>query len=237
MLVLLRSLNLTLVAFATFSVIAMSLSMPPTIARAGFCEMGICFRSEQANAWNSLAFTISSGCFISVVLFWLLVAYPDHMKRRRLKAYFAQSFEHFKIACTENFLCVADGGFPAERPSELLPVDSFKEYFKEEAAPGKTRWDEVANKMTNYYLEVTLSRVEIFRGEINFLLHEVDLSESDEFVVFKRISDALFMQRSAVTDYDSINSFLGLFWQLFAGWDFIDGYQEVGVVERLIDQI
>lgn len=235
--VLVGSLTAPLFIFASLSLLGMAMSMPPTITRDAFCELGLCFRSEQSEAWNSLVFTVSSGCFISVVLFWLLVAYPEQKKRLRLKAHFERSFESFKLACIENFLCVADGGFSAEKPRKLLPVQEFKRYFKEEVVPGKTRWDEVANKMTDYYLQVTISRIELFRGEISFLLREIDLSETDEFVVFRNVSDALFMQRNADLDYESINSFLGIFWQLFAGWNFVEGYQEVGLVERVIDQV
>lgn len=235
--VLIKTLNPILVIFAAISLCVLLLSMPPSVIRDSACGLGICFVSHQADAWNSLLFTISSGCLITVVLFWLLVSYPDFKKRQRLKSHFADSFKQFKLACIENFLCVADGGFDVEKPTELLPAECFKDYFNEDVGAGRSRWDEVANKMTPYYLEATVSRIEIFRSEILFLLSEIDLSEKDDFRKLKAISDALYMQRNVEIEYDSMKSFLRLFWQLFSAWSWSEGYQENGVLERLIEQI
>lgn len=118
-----------------------------------------------------------------------------------------------------------------------MSIEKFREYLKEYVAPNKNRWHEVANNMTDHYLHVTIDQAENFRNEINFLLREIDLSESEEFQTLKQISDTLFRQRNATVEYDSISSFLSVYWQLFSGWDFVDGYRQKGIVESLIDEI
>lgn len=116
-------------------------------------------------------------------------------------------------------------------------MEEFRRYFKQSVGGGKTRWDEVANKITPYYMDVTISRMEILRKEISFVMHNTDTSEGEAFELLKRLSQAMLMQRSATTDYDSINSFLGFFWGLFAGWDWVEGYRPRDIVEEMIEAI
>jgi hypothetical protein len=137
----------------------------------------------------------------------------------------------------ENFLAVADGGFDATLPEKLLPIEQFRTYFKQNVGEEKTRWDEVANNMSDYYLEVTLSRMEILRQEISFVMHNSDISETEAFELLKRLSSALLMQRNTKRDHDSIKSFLRFFWGLFAGWDFVEGYRARDIVEEMVDSI
>lgn len=47
----------------------------------------------------------------------------------------------------------------------------------------------------------------------------------------------MFVQRNVTTDYDSISLFLRFFWNLFAGWDCVDGYRARDIVEEMIDSI
>lgn len=103
----------SLIISAWVAAVLMILCMPPSLLRTQLCDVGICFYSNEADAWNSFIFTISSGALLSIIFYWLLVAYPDFLKRKRLKAHFHSSFEQFKLKCIENFLCVADGVFEA----------------------------------------------------------------------------------------------------------------------------
>lgn len=91
--------------------------------------------------------------------------------------------------------------------------------------------------MTPYYLEATLSRMEILRQEISFVIYNTDISEGEAFELSKRLSQAMLMQRNATADYNSICSFLGFFWQLFAGWDWVLGYRGRDLVEEMIELI
>lgn len=206
-------------------------------ARDLLCSYGVCFRSEAAEWWNKLLYDFAAGGVITVIFYWVLVRWPEEKRRARLKRSFRAQYRAFKIACIENFLAVADGGFAANLPEELLPVEKFRAYFKERVGEGKTRWDEVANNMTDYYLAVTLSRMEILRQEIAFVMQSVDLSEDQSFDLLKRFSRAIVMQRNATNDHDAMKSFLGFFWNLFAGGDWVEGYRARDIVEEMIDAI
>ncbi len=215
----------------------MLLANPDPFMRDAICDRGVCFYSNSAMGYNTLFYDFASGALITIIFYWILIRWPEHNKRQRIKRTFAAHYRNFKLACIENFLAVADNGFASSFPEKLLSVQAFRDYFKEPVGDGKNRWHAVANNMSDYYLDVTVSRMEILRQEISFLLREVDLSEGDAFEVLKRLSHAMTLQRNASTDYDSISSFLGFFWELFAGWDFVSGYRERDFVEEIIDTL
>lgn len=230
-------LGAPLTALVAGSVTVMFLANEDPFVRDALCRAGVCFYSDAARGWNKLLYDFAGGCVITVVFFWLLVRWPEHRKRKRIKKSFRTHYRSFKLACIENFLAVSDGGFDATLPEKLLPIEQFRIYFKQDVGDGKTRWDEVANKMSPYYLEATLSRMEILRHEISFVMHNTDISEGEVFGLLKRLSQAMLMQRNATTDYDSINSFLSFFWNLFAGWDWVQGYRARDIVEEMIESI
>ena len=230
-------LGIPLIALAAMSIAIMFLANEDPFARNALCRIGICFHSDSARFWNKLLYDFAVGCAIAVLFFWLLVRWPDYQKRNRVKNSFRTQYRIFKLACIENFLAVADGGFDATLPEKLLPIEQFRTYFKQNVGEEKTRWDEVANNMSDYYLEVTLSRMEILRQEISFVMHNSDISETEAFELLKRLSSALLMQRNTKRDHDSIKSFLRFFWGLFAGWDFVEGYRARDIVEEMVDSI
>ncbi len=191
-----------LIVLVAMSVAIMFVANEDPFVRNALCRAGACFYSEAARGWNKLLYDFAAGCVITVMFFWLLVRWPELQKRKRIKKSFRTQYRTFKLACIENFLAVADGGFDATLPETLLPIEQFRAYFKQEVGGGTTRWDEVANKMTPYYLEATLSRMEILRQEISFVIYNTDISEGEAFELSKRLSQAMLMQRNATADYD-----------------------------------
>ena len=218
-------------------IVVMLLANEDFFVREALCHKGVCLYSKAALGWNKLFYDFSAGCVITVIFYWLLVRIPERRKRQRIKKSFRAQYRAFKLACIENFLAVADGGFDSSLPETLLPIEEFRRYFKEDVGGGKNRWDEVANKITPYYLDMTLSRMTILQQEISFVMHNSDISESKAFEFLKSLSQAMVMQKNASTEYDSISSFLGFCWQLFAGWDWIKGYRARDIVEEMTEAI
>lgn len=226
-----------LIAVCATSLVLMGLANELPDARNALCEIEVCFRSTAAKWWNKLIYDFSAGTLISIVFFWVLARWPEHIKKMRIKRSFKVQYRVFKRACIENFLAVAGGGFDCRLPDELLTLEAFREYFKQGVGDGKTRWSEVANNMTDYYLDVTLTRMEALRHEITFVMHNAYVDDEKAMEFLKAFSSAMLMQRNATTDYDAIKSFLGFFWQLLAGWDWVEGYRSRDIVEEMIESI
>lgn len=230
-------LTIPLIALVLASAVVMVLANEDAFARGVLCHAGVCFPSEAAAFWNKLLYDFGAGCVITVVFYWLLGRLPEQRKRERIKKSLRAQYRAFKLSCIENFLAVADRGFEGGMPEKLLSVDQFRDYFKEQVKTDRNRWHDVANNMTPFYLSVTLARMEILRNEISFAMHNTDLSDGEAFDFLKRLSNAIIMQRNATTEYDSIGSFLGFFWNLFAGWDWVEGYRGRDIVEEMIESI
>ena len=140
---------------------------------AFLCERGICFRSKNPSFWNDILNTFAAGGAISVLFYWLLVQWPEYLKRRRVKRNLAIQYRLFKTSCIEKFLAVADNGFPDGRPELLIRVEAFRDYFNEDIGDNKRRWHDVHNNMSDYYLKNTLSNMEILRQEISLAMHAI----------------------------------------------------------------
>lgn len=220
--------------FFGICIVLFTLTTDSSLVRDTFCEVGICFPSESPDFWNALLNAFAAGGAISILFYWILVQWPEHRKRQRVKRNLAAQYRAFKVSCIENFLVVGDGGFKSDLPEKLLPVVNFRDYFNND---NKRRWYAVHNNMTDYYLDVTLSRMEILRQEISLAMQTIDFSEKDAYGILKRLSHTIVMQRNATRDYDSIKSFLGVFWELFAGWTGPTGYQDIDMIEKVIESI
>lgn len=230
-------LGAPLITLALVSLAMMFLANEDPFARDALCRVARCFYSDAALGWNKLLYDLSYGCVISVVFYWILVRLPEHRKRQRIKKSFESQYRAFKLACIENFLAVADGSFDSRLPEKLQPIDEFRRYFKQNVGDGRSRWDEVANKMSSYYMDSTLNRMSILQQEISFVMHNADISECEAFDFLKHLSQAMQMQRNAMLDSESMRSFLRFFWQLFAGWDWVEGYRARDIVEEMIEAI
>ncbi len=230
-------LSLWLIFACAASVILMGLASEEPDARDALCAIGVCFYSGAADWWNKIIYDLSAGTLISIIFFWILVRWPELKKRVRIKRSFAAQHRAFKTEIIKNFLAVANGGFDSQLPETLLSPGEFREYFKQDVGNQQTRWHAVANNMTDYYLDVTLLRMESLRQEISFVMHNTDIDDEKVMAFLKRLSNAMLMQSNATRDYDAIKSFLGFFWNFFAGWDFVEGYRARDIVEEMIESI
>jgi hypothetical protein len=74
-------------------------------------------------------------------------------------------------------LAVTDGSYCADVPKTLMDQDRFKTYFSEWVTHDRTRWHDFENNLTEYYLHRLLTRMEIFREELIFILNNTDIQK------------------------------------------------------------
>jgi hypothetical protein len=53
----------------------------------------------------------------------------------------------------------------------------------------------------------------------------------------KRLSAAMYSMKSVTIGYDEIKPLAGFLWDVFAGWDWIEGYRKEDIVKKMIDEI
>jgi hypothetical protein len=233
-----RPLDLILTAIFALSIVAMLLANDDPFVRNAFCErLGFCPIVAHATAWNKIIYDIAVGSFISLIFYLLIVRLPENQRRRRLKKSFREQYTNFREECIEIMLMVADGTFEWGFHRTLIDQDKFKEYFKESVSPSQDRWDAFMNNLDAHYLQALITKMEILRDEISFILNNVDIPDDAPFKFLKRLSAAIFSMRGTTLDYDSTKSFARFLWSVFAGWDFVTGYRERDIIEEMIEAI
>jgi hypothetical protein len=200
------------------------------------CSKIACFRSEHSVAWNKAFYDISLGSIVSLVFYFLIVRLPERSKRLRIKRSFRAQYVSFKKDCIEIFLLLADGSYTVGFSEKLYEQVEFKKYFKDVNEAGEDRWYCVVNKLNGYYLEQLLREMEAFRGEVLFVMNNIDFSDDEEFDFFKRLSNAIASVNVVTPGYENKALFQFL-WSLFAGWDFVYGYAKTDIVEDMIKKI
>jgi hypothetical protein len=232
-----RPLNWLLLSIALVSVAAILLGQDSPIVRAAVCIRVPCPTSAHSHAWEKIAYDLGIGSIISLFFYWIVVRLPENAKRRRIRNSFVHHFREFKEDTIATMLMVADGTFEWGFHRELVDQKKFRDYFKEEVAPGEDRWDSLHNKMTDYYLDELLTHLEILRDEIRFAMSAVEIDDKRVLEFLKRLSATILKMRKTTRDYDSMKSFGNFMWEIFAGWSFVTGYQKRDFFEDMIRAI
>jgi hypothetical protein len=232
-----RPLNSALITLALISLGAILLGADEPFGRITVCARLPCPSIPHSHVWERIAYDLGIGSIVSLLFYWLVVRIPENAKRRRIRNSFARHFRDFKEDAIATMLMVADGTFSWGFHQELVDQKRFREYFKEQVSPDRDRWDEVHNKMTDYYLDELLTHLEILRAEILFAMAAIDIDDKKALEFLKRLSATIVRMRKTTLDYDSMKSFGGFLWEVFAGWNVVSGYQERDFFEDMIQAI
>jgi hypothetical protein len=231
-------LDSVLWAMCVASVAALFLAHEDPFARDAFCSrINFCPDIPNAKAWNKIIYDLAAGTLVSLLLYVLVVRIPDYQRRQRIKRSLTKQYENFREECITIMLMVSDGTFKWGFHRELIDQVKFKEYFKQPVGNGQDRWDAFMNKLDEYHLEELISKIELLRDEVTFVLNNVDIADEQPFEFLKRLSRALFSVRNTTLGYDETKSFAGFLWTVFAGWDPVSGYRERDIIEDMIAAI
>ena len=105
------------------------------------------------------------------------------------------------------------------------------------ATPDRNRWHDFQNNLNEYYLRELLTRMEIFRDELTFVLNNTDIPKDELFKFLKRLSAVIYSMNHVTLGYDESKPLASFLWNVFAGWDLITGYREKDIIKEMIDAI
>lgn len=192
---------------------------------------------RQFPTGKQITFDMSVGVLASVFMYYLVVRVPECSRRRRIRESLKLTYSACKEACTSVYLGCFMRSYPGTLPRELCEMNRFREFFKEEHTHGQTKWDAVANGLTEDRLKELVVELEILMNEIHFTLSAVDVQDPEAFRFLKTLSRALYRSKNWSTDYDSTKSLLGFLWSLHTGWSWIEGYRPTDPVANIIAAI
>ena len=142
---------------------------------------GICPLIPNAKAWNKIVYDLAVGALVTLFVYLLVVRLPDYLRRRRLKRNLKWHYRAFREDCIQIMLLVADGAYSGDLREALLEQDRFRAYFEEKVVPDCDRWHEFQNKLDERSLRELLTRMEMFRDEVAFILNNTDISNDEPF--------------------------------------------------------
>ena len=120
-----------------------------------------------------------------------------------------------------------------------MKQDNFRNYFSEWVTPNRdrNRWHDFQNNLTEYYLRELLTRMEIFREELVFVLNNTDIPKDEPFEFLKQLSALTYSMKHVSLGYDESKPLVAFLWNVFAGWDSIKGYRKEDIIKNMIAAI
>lgn len=242
-----RSLNFLLAIVAIVSVAAVLLAHEDPFVRKAICSrIGPCSTFAHAKAWYKMFYDLGIGALVTLAFYLLVVRLPDYQRRQRLKRSLSAHYEAFRKGCIQAMLGAVHGNVDTRIAEALIEPDRFRRYFQEPVGPRKNRWHEFFNNLNETSLRELQMSMEIFRDELIFILNNTDIQKDEAFEFIKRLSASIYSLSSAMARHDevaSLSDFLeatplsGFLWDVFAGWDWVEGYRKEDIVKKMIDQI
>jgi hypothetical protein len=242
-----RSLDFLLAIIALVSVAVVLLAHENPFARIAVCtHIGPCPTFPHAKALYKVLYDLAIGALVTLAFYFLVVRLPDYQRRQRLKRSLSAHYKAFRKGCIQIMLGVVHGSIDTRTAEALIDPDEFRKYFKEPVGPHKNRWHEFFNNLNETSLRELQTQMETFRDELIFILNNTDIQRDEAFEFIKWLSVSIHSLNSAIARYDKtepISDFLeaaplsGFLWNVFAGWDWIEGYRKGDIVRRMIDEI
>lgn len=189
----------------------------------------------QCNTGNQTIHDVAVGVLVSLFIYFLVVWVPEHDKRSRVRQNLRLQFDSFKDECIRVFLSAMEGGYDPAVIDGLKDREQFIQFFEQPFSPGQTRWHAVGNGLDQRYINILVVEIEVFISEVRFAMMAVDVENKDVFIFLKNLANTLYRARNCSPDYDSVKSLLGLMWELFAQWNFIEGYIKRDVIADNIE--
>jgi hypothetical protein len=209
-----RLLDIFLTAIFVLSVVALFLAHEDPFARDLVCaRTGFCPVMPNAKAWNKIFYDLAVGALITLLFYLLVVRLPDYQRRQRLKKSLEKHYNDFRKDCIQIMLMVADGTYDAGFPETLVEQDKFRGYFKENVEAGMDWFDKFQNELDEYYLRELLTRMEILRDEIAFVLNNTDIPKDKPFKFLKRLSAAIYSMKDVALGYDELKPLAAFLWE------------------------
>ena len=151
---------------------------------------------------------------------------------------FREQYRQFKRDCISTIVGVVDGTHSTTTVEGLLDQKNFREYFQQQVSDSQNKWHVFLNELREHNLSDLLVAMEIFRGEVLFVLNNTDVADEETLAFLKRLSAAIFsLQQQTTLDYDPTKRLGGFLWEILAGWNFVKGYEEKDIVEQMIRSI
>ena len=198
--------------------------------------------------WWADAFAVSinllAGGIISFLFYFLVVVVPERRKRSIIKSNLRRLYRDIKsdILWQVVFASIkggrADLTTDPDKVDKLMEIESFKKAFAHgrEANEGFYAFENQMSDETSEFREIVLN-LEMLSKQIEFVLHNYAIDDQKAFDFFKRLELLLMKLQSMGAGYDESKPLCRFIWEMFTGFDWIEGYRGYDPIEKMIEGI
>ncbi len=205
---------------------------------ATICFSVIAINTAPEKNYSSVANSLSIGFVVSAMFYFMVVYLPEKQKRNLIRKSLKRQYRQFKLSCIDIFLIMSKSQRYPNREM-LLDQKEFRRYFKNNVSTNQERWDSVANGLQSnqVYLQEIIYELRMLNEEIRFVKSSIDIHDEETFVFFNRLSQIILKIESTQPEYDDVKSFCRFLWELFTGWNLVDGYKDTDFISDMIEKL
>ena len=186
---------------------------------------------------NTMLFNFSVGFLVSMIFYLLIVWFPDRRRKDIMKKNLGEQYQSFKVETIQILLTACGTMHKQNLRKQLTELVEFRNYFNERVNESQVRWDIVMGGLDDRLLKDLLVEFEVLLREVTYVRNNVNIENPNVFSFFQRLSQAVYRMKNTTLEYEEKKLLLRFFWELFAGWSFIDGYREDDIVSVMIESI
>ena len=184
-------------------------------------------------------YAVSISIIAAYIFYIFNICLPEQKRKNIIKNNFEKQYLYFKKVCIYIFLSALGKSSNEELWEELCDLGKFKKYFKEKYSNDQDRWHKVWEELNGHLLEDLLIELSILWDEVAFILNNTEINDKSVLSFFRLLSQRVyvFKARGINMEYEKKKALLRFLWELFTGWNFIDGYREEDIVKLMIQKI
>ncbi len=192
----------------------------------------------------SVATNLLTGGIVSFLFYYLVVHYPEAKRKAVIKKNLASMYRRIKLDILWQVVFASIKGgrsdltTSVDEVEKLLKPAAFKAAFSggRESTEGFYAFQNQMSDETLEFKSIVLS-LQMLAKQIEFILHNYNIDNQDLFDLLKRLEIALLSLQATKPGYDESKALCAFIWDIFAGWDWIEGDRGFDRIEKMIENI
>lgn len=185
-----------------------------------------------------------TGGLVSFLFYFLVVHLPAVRRKSIIKANLQRMYRNIKrdILWSVVHASIKGGRHDLSPDSEtidkLMSPEGFKNAFEDgqESDEGFYAFENEMQDDTPEFRQI-VSKLQMLSKQIEFLLHNYSIESQDAFDFFKRL-ELLFMHlQTTGPGYDEVKPLCSFIWEVYAGWNFIEGDTGFDRIQKMISDL
>lgn len=192
----------------------------------------------------AVATNLLAGSLVSFLFYFLVVHLPESRKKSIIKNNLQRMYQRIK----EDILWAVvhasiKGGRRDLTPDfetirKLMTPRGFKDAFEggREADEGFYAFANQMHDDTPEFSQI-VQNLQMLSKQIEFVLHNYSIEDQSVFDFFKRLELLLLELQARGPGYDESKPLCRFIWDVYAGWDWIEGYRGYDKIQKMISDL